>query len=410
VEKLCDDLSTITLRATGALRVSEITPRANFLFDAVVTLLQRGQLLDAFHYCGKAAWLVDMAMTRLAADSVRLQRLLANFESLHFRIASERPVDPATLAERIFALQVSSAHDFLLTALEQYRGLLGETGMKAYRKQLDRVYRVAVDGEPLDKQSQPDLRRHMQESKLLRAWGAATSDPREAIAIRMAFARTPQEVLEIAATLGRQEAIDAILLACDRFQNPPPVALFEHLVAHFDGEGQFDRALEYRWELYRAQPSEESYRRLVAAAAPLRQVEETRDSALDLAAGKNNSLYTRLLLLEGRRDEALDQARAHGATTEVWALLAAAFAPTDPHTAIHLYFDCAKYSMRAFRQNSYRLSSQYMGEAWKLAIDVQTFQTFDARLKTFFGQNYCPPRLQAAVQDAGVPLDRLLKQ
>ncbi len=413
LETVCRELSALAMRQSQAIRVTELAPRATFLLEALENLLKRGQLIDSFHLCGKCAWLIDMAMTRLATESARMTRILQSFENLHFRIAQQKPVDPATLAERIFTQQVNSAHDFMLRALPQYAELLGETGLAAYRRKLDRVYRIMVEGETLEDRSQHSLRIHVQEAKLLQQWAEYTSNRSEKIAICIAFAPTQEEVLRIADAIEksgtRAEAVDAVLRACDRFQNPPPAALFEYLASYFEGEAHFDRSLEYRWELFRTQPNEATYRKLIASAAPIRQTEETRESALDFAAEKNNSLYTRLLVLEGKLEDALDQARAHGATTEVWAILARAHAGKDPHTAINLFFDCAKYSIRAYRTDYYNTISAFLAEAWALATDVQTCQTYSQRLKTFFGQNYCPPRMHEAVQNAGVPLEQLLK-
>lgn len=413
LETVCRELSSLALRQSQNVRVTELAPRATFLLEALENLLKRGQLIDSFHLCGKCAWLIDMAMTRLASESARMTRMLQSFENLHFRIAQQKPVDPATLAERIFTQQVNSAHDFMIRALPQYAELLGETGLAAYRKKLDRVYRIMVEGETLEDRSQHSLRIHVQEAKLLQQWAEFTSNRAEKIAICISFAPHPEEVLRIADAVeksgSKSEAVDAVLRACDRFQNPPPIALFDYLAKYFEGEGHFDRSLEYRWELYRAQPGEATYKQLISSAAPIRQTEETRESALDFAAEKNNSLYTRLLILEGKLEDALDQARAHGATTEVWAILARAYTAKDPHTAIHLFFDCAKYSIRAYRADYYTTISAFLAEAWALATDVQTCQTYSQRLKTFFGQNYCPPRMHEAVQNAGVPLEQLLK-
>jgi hypothetical protein len=414
IEKVSQELACLAARPHGSVRVAEITPHGAFLLESIEKLLQRGRLIDAFHYCGKCAWLLDMAMTRLPNQSVRMNRLLEAFESLHFRIASQRPVDPATLGERLFTLQLNSAHNFLLNCLSQYQALLGETGLSAYRKNLDRAYRILVHGEPVPETAGNQLPTHLQEAKLLRAWGEFTPNLAERFSIAMAFARNQTEVLEIAARMeacGKHlDAVDAVLAACDRLHNPPPVSLFTYLASYFEADGNFERSLEFRWEIYRAQPNESSYRKLIAAAAPLRQTSEVRNEALELAAAKNNSLYTRLLLLEGRREEALDQARAHGATTEVWAMLAESYAQSEPHTAIHLYFDCAKYSLRTLRKaNYYERSSEYMGAAWKLATNVQTFQTFSVRLKKFFEQNPNTNRLREAVANAGVPLQDLLK-
>jgi len=413
LENVCKELSTLATRQSQNVRVTELAPRATFLLEALENLMKRGQLIDAFHLCGKCAWLIDMAMTRLTTESARMNRLLLAFENLHYRIAQQRPVDPATLAEHIFTHQVNSAHEFMLRALPRYAELLGETGLAAYRRKLDRVYRVMVERVALDDRSQQALRTHVQEAKLLQQWGEFTRDRAEKIAICMAFAPDPEEVLSIAEAIEssgtRDEAVDAVLIACERFHHPPPVKLFEYLASYFEAEGQFERSLEFRWELFRAQPGEAAYRNLLAASAPLRQTEATREAALDFAAEKNNSLFTRLLALEGRLEEALDQAKAHGATTEVWAILARAHAKTDPHTAIHLFFDCAKYSVRAYRGDYYATISGFLAEAWNLATDVQTCQTFSSRLKTFFGQSYCPPRMQEAVQNAGVPVEQLLK-
>ncbi len=413
LDEACEELAQLAGRLSGPIKVAELAPRALFLLEGVHALLEREQLVDAFHFCGKALWLVDAAMTRLAGESEKMNRMLNEFQALHYRICERKPVDPATLGERLYLQQVNSAHGVLGNALAEYEGLLGETGLKAYRKKLERAYRVVVEREPLEDRSPDSVRRHARETKMLRAWGQFTQDLDEQCAIALAFAMTPQAVLtvvRILASEGRQAtAIEAARQGCVRFSKAPPIPLFEFLTAHYEAEGQFEQSLEYRWAHFQAAPDERSYRNLLAAAAPLRRTEACREEALEFAAARNNSLYARLLLLEGRAQDALDQAKANGATTEVWALLAAAFADSEPHTAIHLFFDCAKYTIRSYRANQYEQSSQFLSEAWKLASDVQTFQTFNARLKSFFGENNCPPRMHEAVERAGVPLDHLLK-
>ncbi|GAB4373880.1 MAG: hypothetical protein OHK0021_15950 [Bryobacter sp.] len=407
------EFTEFTTRPANSLRVGEIAPYAAFLLQSTECLLRKERLLDALQACARAALLLDAIIARLPNLSVRLQRLLDAFANLHLRIAQQRPLDPASLAEHLYDLQFASPHEFLLNAIAGYAPLLGETGLKAYRRRLQPAYRALVLGEPLPARGGPTFQEHLREAKLLRAWANFTSDFQERFAIAMAFATNPAEVLAVAERMEQaghaRAAADAVLAACDRFHTPPPTTLFAYLAAHFEREANFERSLEFRWELYRALPNESHYRKLLAAAAPLRQTNAVREEAIEYAAAKSNSLYTRILLLEGRRVEAYEQARAQGATTEVWAQIANSYSDSDPHTAIHLYFDCARYSLRTLRGDCYDRSSRFLAEAFKLANDVQTFQTFSVRLKNFFSQNNCPPRFERAIEGFGVPLTQILK-
>lgn len=395
-------------RQSRNLKASDITPTLQFLVQVFAACLDRGKSPEALPLLEEAILTLDRLCYSLQKTQLKWTTIQRELETLHLRSVVACGLGGAELARRIFTLQSSAHGDLFPEAPAVYSQALGERGVAHYRELLEPAYQALVHGQPQKDRTISALRTFLRQRPMLGAWANHAGTMEERLEILIALSMSPQEVLTAAKQLEAKgyllEALQTVKKGYERFEakNPYPLALF--LAERHESMGQFEAALEYRWRIYTHNPTLESYRKLMATAAPARQAQRYVEPALDVAAEKSNSLYAQLLLELGRLEEALEAAREGGAATSTWASLAAGHAEKDPAKAIELYFHCLATSLVTAPGQA----PNYLNEAWKLALDPQTFQVFRNCLQTLAANQYVMPSVWSSAEAAGVPVSRLL--
>lgn len=390
----------------GALQSAHQTPKPPELAKQGRFLLESLRACLDFHPETGLGELVERAMVsfdQMASEEPKLAELQREFATLHVRVTEIDRPEPTQLAERLFQLRSNSMASILPDSPRAYVHLLGSVGLERYRQLLEPTYQVVVHGEKPSHRTQREAKQYLNRRLMLFEWATITEDVDEQVAILLAMSRNPEDVLTVAKYLERrQRPMDAIEIVKQAHQKSASPKLAGFLAERYEKQNQAAEALPYRWYLLEREPSREHFDDLMRAAGNGRQLAEWRERAVKLTSEQAKGLYIELLLAEEKLDEALSEARQHGARLSIWVRLAEGYALRDPRLAIELYFDCAEFALKE------RAPDSHIAMAWSLAVDNITFQVFDARLNKFFARHKVSERYVARLVEAGIPVAKLL--
>lgn len=390
------------------LKTNDVTPTLQFLVQVFAAALDHGHAAEMLVLIENSIVNLDRVIYGMQKTLLKWTTIQRELETLHLRCVMELGMQGPDLARRIFKLQCSTYADVFLEAPTNYAEAMGKSGLQLYRELLEPAYRTLVMGEAHPDRTISGLRGFLRQRAMLGAWATHSGSLEERLEVLVALSLSPQEILNAAKELEAKgfvlEALQTVKKGYERFEarNPHPLALY--LAERHESFGQFEEALQYRWRIYTHNPTLDHYRKMMATAAPARQTERYLEGALDVASQKSNSLYAQLLLEQGRVEDALEVARSGGAAAATWASLAACHAEIDPSKAIEIYFHCVATSL----MTSPNTTSNYLTEAWKLAMDANTFQVFRNCLKNLASKHHVMPSIWKSAEAAGVPVARLL--
>lgn len=387
-----------------SLRPSEIVKSAQFLLESLRACLDfapTGQILPLVE---SAMVAIDQLLGIQSKSTSRFEELQREFGTLHLRVVRMFPGDPVDLAERLFTMRSNSAMSILADSPKAYMELLGIDGLKKYRELLEPVYQVVVNRHGATRPGMREARALSNRRVMLFEWMLVSEDVDEQVAIMLAMARHPDEVLTVAAYLDLHERpIDSLQIVQKAFARSASPKLAKFLADRYEKQSQDEEALPYRWYLFEQKPDQDQFTRLLHAAGLSRQSAEWREKAMAFAAENSKGFHIELLLREDRLADALSQARLNGAPIASWVKLADGYAVKDPRLAIELYFDCAEFALNEKRPSS------FIPTAWQLAVDSATFHVFNSRLRALFAKQKLPEWYVEKLVEAGIPVAKLLQ-
>lgn len=403
IEDALNDFNRLTSQRRS-LKPAEIAKSAQFLLESMRACLDFAPTNHLLPLIESGMVALDRLLGLQGKSSTRLEELQREFGTLHLRVARLFPGNPADLAERIFTMRSNAAMSILPESPKAYVELLGVEGLKKYRELLDPIYQVIVNHQGTLRPGMREAKTFLNRRVMLFEWMTVSNDVDEQVAIMLAMARHPDEVLTVASYLDLHERpMDALLIVQKAFAKAANPKLARFLADRFEKQSQSDEALPFRWYLFEQKPDQDHFTALMHTAGLSRQSVEWRERAMVFAAEHSKGLHIELLLDEDRLEDALSQARLNGAPIVSWVKLADAYSVKDPRLAIELYFDCAEFALKEKRPYS------YIPTAWELAVDAATFQVFNSRLRALFGKEKLPEWYVSKLVEAGIPVAKLLQ-
>ncbi len=409
VRAAVDQFNDLTkLRRT--LKPVEIVKPALFLLESIDACLSFGFRDDVLDLIETAMQSLDRLLWQVPVRTARLDDLQKEFSVLHLRAAQLSNHEPITLAQRIFTLRETALGPIATGAPSSYTELLGTTGLAHFRELLEPTFQIVVNqAAPVPRQRR-DMQHFMNRRKMLFDWAMLTEDLDEKVAVLIAFARQPAEILNIAGIFdAQQRPMDALVAVRRAHERNPSQELATDLAKRFESQGEASASIPYRWYLFEQSPVIHHYDALIATAAQTNQAKAWSERAMSLAQERAPYLYIDLLLRENRLEAALGAARASGAPLNTWFQLAGLHAESDPHTAIGLYFDCVHFAFKGRLDSSPATPAALLVSAWHLASDATTFQAFNGRLRALFAKEQVPKYIIGQLEAEGIPIERLLR-
>lgn len=409
VRAAVDQFNDLTkLRRT--LKQAEIVKPAIFLLESIDACLSFGFRDDVLDLIETAMQSLDRLLSQVLVRNARLDDLQKEFSVLHLRAAKLGNHEPIALAQRIFALRETALGPIATGAPGSYTELLGTEGLARFRELLEPTFQIVVNqAVPVPRQRR-DMQQFMNRRRMLFDWAMLTEELDEKLAVLIAFAQLPSEILNIAGILdAQQRPMDALVAVRRAHERNPSQELATNLAQRYESQGQASESIPYRWYLFEEGPVIDQYDALIATAAQANQAKAWSERAMSLAQARAPHLYIELLLRENRLEAALGAARASGAPLDTWFQLAGLHAAIDPRTAIGLYFDCVHFSFKGHQGSSPATPIALLVLAWQLASNAATFQAFNGRLRALFAKEQVPKYIIGQLEAEGIPIERLLK-
>ena len=278
---------------------------------------------------------------------------------LHHRACAQGRPAPPDLAARLVSLEVDSDLEGFYRAAEAYAEILGEAGLGAYRECLEQR-RTQAEGRRNEGSRHESALGRIHQAMV--SWAVATGDPDILIEVHSRERLHPAAAMEIAGALGAADRADEALEWARRglSENRGPYhytsELREFLAGALDERGDSSGAVELFWDAFSADPSLGTYRRLLQQAGEdsgveggwaercveelqtrlAERVDETDWRRRGIVASSGKALL-KILLYEGRIDDAWHAATEHGCDQQMWLTLARAREQTHPLDAIAIY-------------------------------------------------------------------------
>ena len=349
--------------------------------DAVAALTEH-----AYGCADTAVEYVDDSEGWLSVISERLS-------DLHYRACAEGRPDPAEFASRLVELELGSNLDGFYRAAVSYAEILGEAGLAAYREHLDRR-RTQMEARRGD---DPSSRYALERTReALVSWALGVGDPDTLIdtliEVRARERIYPGDVMQIIRALTSADRDDEAIewarrgLRGNRGPHHHTADLREYLAGALHERGDSSGAVQLYWDAFSADPSLETYRRLLREAGEdpvvdsrwsqrcLRElrarlaepVAETDWRGRRIFASAAKALLD-ILLYEGCTDEAWMAATEFGCDRQMWLTLARAREQTHPLDAIAIYEPEVLSQIDRTKTRAYETAVELMDRIRRLA-------------------------------------------
>ena len=320
------------------------------------------ELLPAGH-AGAAVELAEHALAKVekALDSVddsngTVSGVLHDLEALHRDACALARPEPVALARRLYEWQMRSGMVFS-NVLEGYADVLGERGLAEYRRMAASDWASVVTRGP--------NQRHASEyggtsrlAKVMEDLARRTGDVEAVVAVLGRDLSGPYRFLTIAQEYLSAGSETQALRWAERgvleFPDAQDGRLAEFLVGRYQALGRHQEALALLWDRFRQRPVLAHYRALWGCALPVGrwdewrlealallreqiEAEKTRPSRFGIFGRADNSELVRILLWEGRPDDAWREAEEGGCADGLWLDLAREREQDHPEDALKVY-------------------------------------------------------------------------
>lgn len=359
--------STGTLRATLDVKLwrSQITaafgPKSRFidyraaphwaqnilgLIEELRDAIDDGSAGDAIGLLEHAFTRTERAMQHIDDSDGWITMIAGDIGDAHLRACQRARPAPKGLARRLVGFELDYDLDTFRGAAEPYAEVLGDEGIKEYRR-LIKEAQARVDVDTTGGWSSPMFRiRHACIGIAL-----ATGDIEELITQLTTEPMLPTDCLVIVNALMAADRVTEAIEWAHRGLNAPKSLeqhrreLRDRLVGILIDRGDLDEARAVLLQGFQSSPSPESLRRYLAACTDHQRAAERRAllewleqrAATEHPAPQSANDLTRILLAEGEIDAAYDAASRFGCGIDLRHTLARAIEKSRPREAIALH-------------------------------------------------------------------------
>lgn len=320
------------------------------------------ELLPAGH-AGAAVELTEYALAKVenALNSVddsngAVSGVLYDLEALHRDTCVLARPEPAALARRLYEWQMRSGMVFL-DVLGEYADVLGERGLAEYRRLAASDWAsVAARGPNQNRTSEYSGTTRL--AKVMEDLARRAGDAEAVVAVLGRDLSGPYRFLAIAQEYLNAGSEAQALRWAERgvleFPDAQDGRLAEFLVSRYQALGRHQEALAILWDRFRQRPVLAQYQALRECALPVGrwdewraealallreqiEAEKTRPSRFGIFGRADNSEMVRILLWEGRPDDAWREAQGGGCAGDLWLHLAREREQDHPEDALKVY-------------------------------------------------------------------------
>ena len=391
-------------------------------------------LCDAGHHdatarlCEHAHRCADKAVEYVDDSDGWLSGISSRLSELHLRACEAGRPDPVELAGRLLELELASELDGFHRSAASYAGVLGETGLAAFRGGLEpRLEGISAEADRWSGGA-------FAVEQALVGWALGTGDPDALIEAHSRRSVLAGDVLEIAQALDRAgRGEEAVAWArrglAEQGSRPWQVGgLRDFLARKLRDRGEEKAAVLLFWEAFVSSPSLSAYRRLLDEGAGEEWLARCRDElrgSLARVAGGTGPGAGRLatpaaafaplppavpgaavalldiLLFEGLVDDAWDVANDYGCRAQTWLTLARARQESHPLDAIAVYESAALAIIDRKKADQYQSAVDLMVQVRRLADSAAKPGRFMSLLERVRTEHKAKRKLKALLDAQG---------
>ncbi|HDP25725.1 MAG TPA: hypothetical protein ENN34_09815 [Deltaproteobacteria bacterium] len=366
------------------------------------------QLLEA-DYAREVVELAEYAVTRLETflhninDSDDfMSDIVSNLAELHHEACRQARPDPKALARRLFVWETTSDWDFFRDSGNIYADVLGEKGLREYRRLIEREWKKV----PI---LSPDMDRTHFDHKRNRITAMITSlaqhegDKDLLLEIKKRDLSQPHNFLEIAKihleTGKIDQAISWARQGLTAFPDSRGEQLVDFLVETHLEQGDHEEALDLAWKNFCKRPSMDRFSILKSAVHTSSSWPSWREKAIahvrkvlkeQLSQKKSyawqytpdSSLLVEMLLSESNTEAAWQEALATGCSRSLWMRLARLRAKNHPEDFLRVYQQEIELTLRHTNTDAYQRAVDLLEKISGPMIETKGKHAFTAYVAT----------------------------
>jgi len=334
--------------------------------DSLRGLIQDGHLAAAMELAQEALEGLEDVYENVDDSDGELGDAGAELREIHRIACGLAEPDRTRLAEWLFQREMHNDYCLFDGLLNEYRPILGETGLAHYRRLAEAIWDRIPPLAPNQEARDEGDRWHI--TSIMRS--LAAQDPDALLGVHLKDLSSAHRFLEIAEHCLKAGWSERALEWAERGVEAFPKAdarLQAFLAERYAKCQRISEAIELRWQLFRDYPELENYQRLLETGKMVGDASVHRDRALAFlrerfTTGKEHpnrfqrtdlDLLTRIHLHEKAPLDALSAARQGGCTHRTWMLLAERLERSHPQEAIQILRDRLDTIIAPMKEDSY---------------------------------------------------------
>lgn len=346
--------------------------------DSVGNLLDTGQAREVIELAEYALAAVEKAMESVDDSDGYMSPLLERLQDIHHAACVEARPDPVALADRLIDWELRTGWDTFHGAARRYAEILGETGLRTYRRRAEVVWSKVPALKPGDSRATTSLVNRFRITSIMESLAIQSGQLEALVAVKARDLSLPYAFLQIAEIYREAGKRDLALDWAERgmraFKRDRPDPRLQALLAdEYHHRGRHDEAMALIWEMYIASPGLEGFQRLKNHADGIAQWPTWRKQALahlrkraeavesrrpparfPLVHSPDRSALVAIFLSEKDVASAWAEAHAGGCSDALWMELAALREREHPADAIPIYQRQVERALSAKNNRSYR--------------------------------------------------------
>ncbi len=323
--------------------------------DTLDELLARGQAGKVVELAEYALTAFEQALEQIDDSDGQMSDVAARLEELHLDACRRAPLDPAALAERLFARELEGHWDVFDRAALRYAEVLGDAGLERYRE-LAQTRWAKVPGLTPGEDSSGRYGSRLRITRIMETLAEISGGLPDQIAVRARDLASAYSFLQIAELCHSHGDDDAALAWAEQgmaeFPDTPDPRVRAFLIEEYRRRRRTTDALEQSWAAFVSRPALDTYRELATDAQALDEWTEHRTAALALLKNPEpshdanaphwslrdrNSELVRVFLWEDDPEAAWRAASEGGCTDTLWLELADQRRVEHPEDTLTVY-------------------------------------------------------------------------
>lgn len=351
--------------------------------DSLERLLAAGHAAETVGLAEYALTAIERAMNSVDDSDGDMGALLERVQSIHHSACVAAKPDPSVLARRLFDWEMRTDWDTFYHAAQTYADVLGDQGLRVYRKAAEAVWSRVRALRPGDDRKGDSFARRFRITSIMEALAVQAGDTEALVAVKQRDLSMPYAFLQIAEIYraGRKpdQALEWAERGVQEFKDErPDDRLMEFLADEYHRRKRHDDATTLIWTVFVASPDLDGYKNLKTHADRNGRWAEWREKALARLrtaekpatpsnAGRfaftrraDRSALVRIFLWEKNPDAAWAEGRAGGCSDGLWLDLAAARERDHPGDALPIYQRQVESSLSRKNYEGYREAVRFL--------------------------------------------------